>query len=199
MTTRAEPSLARVIFLDRDGVINENRADYVKSWDEFQFIDGAREALARLARSDFKIVITTNQSAIGRRLITREIVDEIHRRMLDEISQTGGRVDRILYCPHRPEDGCRCRKPRPGLLIQARDELGLDLNESYLIGDSTEDVRAGLAVGCTTLLVLTGRGRQALLNLQEVDGAQPIVVENLADAVNTILQREQAIIDRATR
>lgn len=199
MIARADSTLARVIFLDRDGVINQNRADYVKSWDEFQFIDGAREALARLARSDFKIVITTNQSAIGRQLITREVVDDIHRRMLDDISGAGGRVDRILYCPHRPEEGCQCRKPRPGLLIQARDELGLDLNNSYLIGDSTEDIKAGTAVGCTTLLVLTGRGRQAFVDLQELDGPQPIVVENLADAANTILQREQALIDQATR
>lgn len=199
MTTRANPSLARAIFLDRDGVINQNRADYVKSWGEFEFIEGVRGALARLAKSEFKIVITTNQSAVGRQLIMREIVDEIHRRMLDDISRSGGRVDRILYCPHRPEDGCQCRKPRPGLLIQARDELALDLNNSYLIGDSTEDIRAGIAVGCTTLLVLTGRGRQALANLQELDGAQPIIVENLADAVNTILQREREIIDRASR
>lgn len=199
MTPRAlESPVARAIFLDRDGVINENRADYVKSWSEFHFIDGALSALAQLAGSKFKIVITTNQSAIGRQLTTRETVDDIHRRMLHAIVQAGGRVDRILYCPHRPDEGCQCRKPRPGLLLQARQELLLDLTDSYLVGDSVEDMQAGLAVGCTTLLVLTGRGRDAVANLQEL-GQQPIIAENLTDAVNAILHREQVMIEQAAR
>jgi D-glycero-D-manno-heptose 1,7-bisphosphate phosphatase len=174
-------------------VINENRTDYVKSWKEFRFLDRALDALARLAQSDFKVVVTSNQSAIGRRLITRETVEEIHRRMRQQIVDSGGRVDQILYCPHRPQDDCPCRKPRPGLLTQACHNLQIDLAGSYIIGDSLEDIRAGLAVGCSTVLVQTGRGRIAQEQLAELNGHQPTIVEDLADAVEWILSHERAL------
>jgi D-glycero-D-manno-heptose 1,7-bisphosphate phosphatase len=186
------PRRARAVFVDRDGVINENRADHVKSWEEFHFLDRALGALARLAESDFKVVIATNQSAIGRQLVTRETVEEIHRWMLQRIVQAGGRIDLISYCPHHPEDGCPCRKPRPGLLIQASHDLDLDLGGSYLIGDSLRDIRAGFAVGCATILVRTGEGKEAIEHLGELHGRRPIIVEDLAEAVEWLLCREQA-------
>ncbi len=187
------PSRTRAVFIDRDGVINENRADYVKSWSEFRFIDGSLEALARLAATEFHVVIASNQSAIGRGLATQESVEEIHRLMTAEIERAGGRVTQVLYCPHPPEARCACRKPRAGMLLRACSDLGLDLARSYMIGDALSDIRAGAAVGCTTVLVGTGLGAEAQAQLDELDaldGSRPRVVPDLAAAVNWILERE---------
>jgi D-glycero-D-manno-heptose 1,7-bisphosphate phosphatase len=186
----SEKPRAYAIFLDRDGVINENRADYVKSWEEFRFQVGALEALALLASTEFKLVVVSNQSAIGRGLVAREVVEGIHRRMVDQIEQAGGRVDLLLYCPHRPEENCFCRKPQPGLLLQAGEQLGLDLTESYLIGDSSEDLGAGAAVGCTCILVRTGRGGEVVTRLGDGQGNSPVVVDTLPHAVEWILKRD---------
>lgn len=154
--------LERAVFLDRDGVICENRDDYVKSWKEFTFLPRACEAIARLAQSDLHIVIATNQSAINRGLVAKEVVENIHVRMVRAVEAAGGRVDLVTYCPHRPDEECGCRKPGPGMMRAAAEELGLDLEQSYLIGDASSDIRAGQAVGCRCYLVLTGRGRDEL-------------------------------------
>src|SRR6266516_2526702 len=149
-----------IIFLDRDGVINENRADYVKSWSEFRFLPGSREAIASLTKAGHRIVICTNQAGIARGLIPVETVEDIHRRMLAEIAEFGGVIEKVYYCPHGKDENCGCRKPRPGMLLRARDELGLDLSDAVFIGDSITDIRAGLAVGIRTVLVLTGLGAE---------------------------------------
>lgn len=176
------------ILLDRDGVINENRADYVKSWDEFRFLPGAREAIARLTAAGHRIVVCTNQAAIARKLLTIETIEDIHRRMLAEIAETGGRIERVYYCPHGKDEHCPCRKPRPGLLFQARDELGLDLRDAIFIGDSITDMQAALAAGVFPILVLTGLGMGQLRNYpQEVD-IPGCVADNLEHAVTLILQ-----------
>ncbi|HID24181.1 MAG TPA: D-glycero-beta-D-manno-heptose 1,7-bisphosphate 7-phosphatase, partial [Planctomycetaceae bacterium] len=148
------------VFLDRDGVINENRSDYVKGWEEFVFLPGVFEPLRLLAQNHQAIVVVSNQSAVGRGLVSRETVVAIHRRMQAEIQRRGGRVDAIYYCPHHPDAGCDCRKPRPGLLLRAARELSIDLSRSYLIGDAVSDIEAALAVGCTPIFVLTGRGQE---------------------------------------
>jgi D-glycero-D-manno-heptose 1,7-bisphosphate phosphatase len=181
---------ARAVFIDRDGVINENRSDYVKSWDEFKFLDGSLGALARLAQCKLKVVIVSNQSAIGRQRVSREIVEDIHRRMVQQIEQTGGHVDRVLYCPHHPDENCGCRKPRPGLLEQAGRELELDLTRSYLIGDALEDLEAGRTVGCQTLLVRTGRGVESMQYLDRQNESRPVVVDDLKGSVEWIMERE---------
>ena len=179
----------RAVFVDRDGVINQNRSEYVRSWDEFKFLDGSLDAIARLAATDFQVFVVTNQSAIGRSLVRRKIVDEIHERMVAHIEQAGGRVDKVLCCPHRPDENCDCRKPRAGLLLRACQEYHLDLSASYLIGDSLEDLMAASAVGCIAILVLTGRGREALTKLERhMD--RVVVVEDLAAAVAWILDRK---------
>jgi D-glycero-D-manno-heptose 1,7-bisphosphate phosphatase len=159
------------IFLDRDGVINENRADYVKSWQEFRFLPGSKEAIARLTHAGHRIIICTNQACIAHGIISVETVEGIHRRMLAEIAQAGGAIEKVYYCPHGKDENCCCRKPRPGMLLFARDELGIDLNDAILIGDSITDVRAGLAVGISSVLVLTGLGREQLReHSHEADG-----------------------------
>src|SRR2546426_676333 len=150
------------IFLDRDGVINENRSDYVKSWDEFRFLPGSKEAIAQLTGAGHRIIVCTNQAGIARGMISVETVEDIHRRMMAEIAQDGGKIERVYYCPHAKDDNCCCRKPRPGMLLCARNELSIDLSDAILIGDNITDIHAGLAVGVSTILVLTGLGREQL-------------------------------------
>jgi D-glycero-D-manno-heptose 1,7-bisphosphate phosphatase len=180
----------RAIFLDRDGVICRNRFDHVKCWDEFVFLSRAREALARLTYLDLAIVVVTNQAAINRKLVTVEIVDEIHDRMCREIALAGGRIDRVYYCPHRPDEGCACRKPEPGLMLRAASDLGIELQGSYLVGDAWSDVQAGLAVGCVPYFVMTGRaGRQAPEAFRQGSGRFRVVAD-LSEAVTSILRAE---------
>jgi D-glycero-D-manno-heptose 1,7-bisphosphate phosphatase len=175
------------IFIDRDGVINENRADYVKSWQEFRFLAGSREAIAQLTRAGHRIIICTNQAAIARGMIAEETVEDIHRRMMAEIAKTGGNVEKVYYCPHDRDANCECRKPRPGMLLRARDELNIDLHDAVFVGDSMTDVQAGLAAGVRTILVLTGLGIEQYSNhLHEAEGEFHITM-NLKHATELIL------------
>lgn len=171
----------RAIFLDRDGVINKNRADHVKSWAEFEFLPDVFGALRDLATLDLPIIVITNQGAIGRELTTHEAVDDIHARMLIAVQEQGGRIDDVLYCPHKPEDRCDCRKPQPGLLKQAAERWHLDLSQCFLVGDAETDIQAGQWVGCRSLLVLTGRGHAHHAEMFGVPTAQ-----NLAMAAKLI-------------
>jgi D-glycero-D-manno-heptose 1,7-bisphosphate phosphatase len=150
------------IFLDRDGVINENRSDYVKSWNEFCFLPGSKEAIAMLTRAGHRLVVCTNQAGIARGILPRETVEEIHRRMVAEIAEVGGSIERVYYCPHGKDENCFCRKPQPGMLLRARDELGLEMHDALFIGDSISDIRAALAAGVHPMLVLTGLGMEHL-------------------------------------
>ena len=153
----------RTIFLDRDGVINRNPPDwgYVRTWEEFDFIPNALNAIRDLTESGYRIVVITNQAGIGRRLFSEENLRDIHSRMVAEIAEAGGRIDAIYYCPHHPETGCECRKPKPGMLTRAGDEHCIELSGAYLIGDSTTDIEAGQRAGATTFLVLTGHGTKS--------------------------------------
>jgi D-glycero-D-manno-heptose 1,7-bisphosphate phosphatase len=154
----------RAVFIDRDGVICRNRKDYVKSWDEFEFLPGAIKALRWLARTDLRVIVVTNQSAINRQLVPAATVEAIHAQMVHQVTVGGGRIDRVLYCPHRPDEHCTCRKPQPGMLLKAAEEMGIDLDRSFLIGDAESDIQAGRAAGCARrYLVLTGRGRRQYL------------------------------------
>lgn len=147
------------IFLDRDGVIIENRENYVRSCDDVVLIPAALAALRNAYDSVFKIILVTNQSVIGRGLITMEQADEINHYVKAQVTNSGGRLDGIFMCPHTPLDNCNCRKPRPGLLLQAAERLNLDLKCSYMIGDALSDIMAGRAAGVwESILVRTGRG-----------------------------------------
>jgi histidinol-phosphate phosphatase family protein len=179
----------RAIFLDRDGVISLNRHDYVKSWEEFSFLPGAIESLRLLAQHDCPVIVVTNQSAIGRGLVSPEIVDQINRRMQDEIHLRGGRLDAVYTCPHRPDENCACRKPRPGLLHQAARQYQVDLERSYLIGDAISDIEAGLAAGCQPILVLTGRGLEHRSLLEQKGHRDIPVMLNISEAVQWIIKQ----------
>ena len=154
------------IFLDRDGVIIENRAGYVRTWDDVDVFPQALVGLARLRSTPYQVVVVSNQAGIGKGLIAPQTADEINRRLMECVAAAGGRLDGVYICPHHPDDGCKCRKPRPGLLLQAADDLQIDLGRSILIGDALTDLQAGLAAGVRRLcLVRTGRGahQEALL------------------------------------
>ena len=159
------------IFLDRDGVINENLPDHVRSWHAFRFLPGALTALRSLTALRVPLFVVTNQAAIARHLVTQECIEDIHQRMHAHIRQAGGEITEILYCPHDASAGCLCRKPAPGMLLAAATRFNLDLRRSVLIGDALTDVIAGQRAGCSTILVQTGRGHEALRALQA--GAAP--------------------------
>ena len=178
------------IFLDRDGVINANRPDYVKSWAEFAFLPGSLTALVELGHLGWPVVVISNQSAIGRGLLSADSAAAINDCLLAEVRATGGRIDGVYVCPHRPDEGCACRKPQPGLLLQAAEELGLDLARSYLIGDAESDILAALRVGAQPLLVLTGRGQAQCQRMSSLEGMFTIV-EDLHAAVTWISSREK--------
>jgi D-glycero-D-manno-heptose 1,7-bisphosphate phosphatase len=178
------------IFLDRDGVINRNRADHVKTWSEFEFLPGALNALQLLAQLQRPIVVVSNQAAIGRGLATRESVEEIHQQMRRMVARSGGRIDSVLYCPHRPEEACGCRKPEPGLLLYAAQKFNIDLQRSVLVGDAVSDLKAAVAVGCKPILVKSGRGQEQLVMALQMGMPVFHVADDLLAAATWILETE---------
>lgn len=189
----------RAIFLDRDGVICENRSDHVKSWQEFRFLPGVKESVAALSRLGLPIIVVTNQAAIGRGMVSTSVVEDIHQRMVAELATHGGRIDRVVYCPHHPKDNCNCRKPEPGMLWQVAEEMGIDLTCSYLVGDAAADLIAGQRAGCQTFLVLTGRGFQQLLPALRSVRDHFTITRNLMKATTKILEAELSIVDENDR
>ena len=178
--------MSRAIFLDRDGVINANRPDYVKNLDEFVLLPNTLQALRLLVRLPLLVVVVTNQSAVGRGLMCDREVEAIHDHLIDVVVRSGGRIDDVLYCPHRPEEGCSCRKPRPGLLLQAADKYGIDLTRSYMVGDAVTDVEAALVVGVRPVLVLTGRGQDQVQQLRNQRYRHVPVMKDLLAAARLI-------------
>jgi len=160
----AEPSKPAVI-IDRDGVINRNLDQGVRSWEEFDFLPGALEGLATLKRHGHRVVVVTNQANLARGLLTPAQLENIHRRMLEAVAEADAAIEAIYVCQHHPDDGCECRKPAPGLLLRASQELGFDLSNSYFIGDHHSDVEAAHAAGAKAVLALSGR--------QPAVGAEP--------------------------
>jgi len=180
----------RAIFLDRDGVICENRSNHVKSWLEFRFLPEVKNSLLALSQLGLPIIVVTNQAVVGRGVVPVNVIDDIHQRMIAEVTAYGGRIDRVIYCPHRPEDNCHCRKPKPGMLLQVARESNIDLPQSYFIGDAVTDLMAARQVGCRAFLVLTGRGFQQLEPALKAINGQFSVARNLMEAATHILQAE---------
>ena len=175
------------IFLDRDGVIIENRPTYVRSWADVAFYPQALDALGKISSSPYKIVVVTNQSAVGRGLITLETAMQINHQVVETIVGQGGRIDGIFMCPHAPEDGCDCRKPQPGLFFQAAQALALDLQRSSLVGDAYSDLLAGQAANLhQTAIVRTGRGEAQLLLPKPAGLKTFLTFDSLADALNDL-------------
>lgn len=164
--------------MDRDGVINKDRSDYVKNWEEFEFLPGSLDALRLLTLNGYQIVLVTNQSIVNRRMITESELLEIHTKMISVIRDHGSSIEAIYYCPHVPEDGCRCRKPEPGLILQAQADYALDLSKTCMIGDSFKDVSCARRAGCgSVILVRTGHGEEA----ERLCQASEIKADHVAD------------------
>ena len=147
--------------LDRDGVINFDSSEYIKTPDEWIPIPDSIEAIALLNEAGHRVVIATNQAGIGRGLFTNETLQKIHEKMCNAVEAAGGKIDRVYFCPHRPDDFCDCRKPKPGLLHQIQHDFKIESNEMIFIGDSVRDFEAAIAARCPFALVRTGNGREA--------------------------------------
>jgi D-glycero-D-manno-heptose 1,7-bisphosphate phosphatase len=184
----------KLIILDRDGTINEDRDDYVKSPAEWVPIAGSLEAIARLNHAGWHTVIATNQAGLARGLFDMATLNAIHARMNRELAAFGGRIDAVFFCPHKPDDGCSCRKPLPGLLTTIGERYGVDLRETYMIGDSLRDLRAGVAVGCAPHLVRTGKGARLddkALGALAAEIPHAVVHADLAAFAQQLVQRER--------
>ena len=178
------------MFLDRDGVINRDSADYIKRWEDFSFLPGSITAIALLAGQGLGIMIITNQSIIGRGWVPPSGLEDIHRRMVSAIEAKGGRIDAIYFCPHHPDDGCDCRKPEPGLILKAGEEHALDLTRSVMVGDSAKDIECARRAGCgAAVLVKTGNYDSAVEILAERNISPDFVADDLRDAAAWILDR----------
>lgn len=166
--------LTPALFLDRDGVIIENQANYVRSWADVAFYPQALSALARIRFCPYKIIIVTNQSAVGRGLMTLETAVSLNQRIIEVVRKFHGRIDDAYICPDAPQSQSTCRKPKPGMLLKAAEEHNLDLSQSIMIGDALTDVKAGRAAGVRqSVLLLSGRG-QAQAALPEAAELAPI-------------------------
>jgi D-glycero-D-manno-heptose 1,7-bisphosphate phosphatase len=150
----------KLVILDRDGTINQDSDEYVKSADEWVPLPGALEAIARLNHAGWHVVVASNQSGLGRGLFDVAALNAMHTKMHKLLAAAGGRVDAVFYCPHSPEESCGCRKPLPGLYEQIGERYGMDLQGVHTVGDSLRDLQAGAAVGCATHLVYTGKGEK---------------------------------------
>ena len=176
---------AKLIILDRDGVINYDREQFIKSPDEWRPIPGSLEAIARLNHAGFRVVVATNQSGLGRRLLDTATLISIHEKLHKALSQVGGRIDAVFFCPHTADASCDCRKPKPGMLIDIGRRFGVELTGVPCIGDSLRDLQAAEACGAQPILVLTGKGEKTLR-----DGIFPkntIIFPDLAFAVTALL------------
>jgi D-glycero-D-manno-heptose 1,7-bisphosphate phosphatase len=184
-----------LIILDRDGTINEDRDDFVKSAEEWLPIPGSLEAIARLNQAGWQTVIATNQSGLGRGLFDMAALNAIHTKMNAALARVGGRIGAVFFCPHAPEDQCSCRKPLPGLYQQIGERFGVALDTVPVVGDSVRDLEAALAAGCPAHLVRTGKGAamteaQIARLMETVPGTQ--VHADLAAFAESIIQSERS-------
>jgi len=179
----------KLVILDRDGVINYDSDEYIKSPDEWHPIAGSLEAIARLNQADYRVIVVTNQSGVARGLFDLNTLHEIHAKMHRLLAEVGASVEAVFFCPHVNENECNCRKPRPGMFHQIANRLGISLTNVPAIGDSLRDLQAAIAAGAKPILVLTGKGRRTLQDLAEF-GDVP-VYDDLAAAVDAILSQKE--------
>ncbi len=175
----------RWIILDRDGVINQDSDNFVKSVDEFIFIPGSVEAIAKLCQAGFKVAIATNQSGIARGYYTVDTLHAMHKKLANALAKHSTEISAIAFCPHGPNDACSCRKPLPGMYQTLAAENGFALNDVPVIGDSLRDLQAAQQVNAQPILVRTGKGQRTLAKGEGLEGIP--VYDNLAAAVDGLL------------
>ena len=187
--------IPKLIILGRDGILNEFREDHIKAPEEWVAVPGALEAVSRLNHAGWHVVVATNQSGIGRGMIDMAAVNAVHAHMMRSLQGFGGRIDAVFFCPHTPEDGCDCRKPRPGLMHDIAKRYGIALKQVPMVADTLRDLQAAAAAGCEPHLVLSGRA--AGLGPDEVQGILDQVPgsrvhDNLAAFAEHLLARHAA-------
>lgn len=183
--------LKKVVFLDRDGTINQDAADYIKSGSAFKFLPRSLEALRDLTVAGYALIVITNQSAISRKLISPQELENIHLKMKVAVKSRGGKISDIFFCPHLPEDGCDCRKPLPGLIYRAQKIHDIDLSTAIMIGDSARDIECAQKAGCgCSILVRTGNGREAERILAEKDLHPDCVTQDLFAAARWLISSQ---------
>jgi D-glycero-D-manno-heptose 1,7-bisphosphate phosphatase len=183
--------MKRASFLDRDGVINRiaREGEYVTRWEEMQILPGVAEAIVRLNRADFRVIVVSNQRCVAKGLITISDLEILHETMCRTLATAKATVDAVYYCPHEKEPACGCRKPAPGMLFDAARTHDIDLYTSWMIGDSQADITAGRSAGCKTALVSE--------NITDTKEEPEIVGVSLLDAVQQILQRDEVLSDHS--
>lgn len=172
----------KAVFLDRDGVINRKaptEKDYVTRWEEMEILPGVANAIVRLNRAGFLVIVVTNQRAVAKGLITTAQLESIHHRMCQHLAREGARIVAVYYCPHELEPPCACRKPQTGMLLQAARTHNIDLASSWMVGDSAMDVEAGKRAGCRTVRVVSVA--------KSTDGNADVVAPSLIAAIPKIL------------
>ncbi len=181
--------MTKLVILDRDGVINLDSDAFVKNADEWIPIENSIKAIARLSRAGYLIAVATNQSGLGRGHFNQNDLDAMHDKMTQLVEAEGGSFATIKYCPHKPDEGCECRKPLPGLIDQIMEELSIsDLSGCFMVGDSLRDLQAGEARGCKAVLVKTGKGEKTLATNEGLENA--LVFDELADFIDWLLETE---------
>jgi D-glycero-D-manno-heptose 1,7-bisphosphate phosphatase len=189
----------KLVILDRDGTINADRSDYVKSADEWVALPGALEAIARLNHDGWHVAIATNQSGLGRGLFDMAAFNAMHQKLNQQLAKHGGRVDAVFFCPHAPDEACTCRKPLPGMIEEAVERYGATPSQVPVVGDSLRDLQAGQAIGCPTHLVRSGKAAEldeaALATLlDQVPGT--VVHADLTAFVDHLLQEGNGVATR---
>ena len=182
--------MRRAAFLDRDGIINRKarEGEYVTRWEDMEILPGVAEAIALLNQAGFCVIVVSNQRCVARELITTGELDALHQRMCQALVSAGAKIDAIYYCPHENRPACRCRKPQPGLLLDAARAYNIDLAASWMIGDSKADMEAGRSAGCKTAL---------MAGSDESSKPEPdMILVSLLDGVQQILRREEVLADK---
>lgn len=178
----------KLVILDRDGVINEDRDDFVKNTIEWVPIPHSLEAIANLTQSGWRVVVATNQSGIGRGLFDMHALNAMHEKMYRLVGQAGGRIDAVVVCPHRPDDHCECRKPLPGMILEIAERFNARLEGLPMIGDSLRDLQAIHAAGGQPILVRTGKGTVTLEKGDLPEGT--LLFDDLFDAANHLINSD---------
>ena len=189
-------SLKWAVFLDRDGVINQE-VNHLSHPDQLSIIPGAINAISSLNQQSIPVIVITNQAGVARGYFTEDDISKVHLALQNILKQENAFIDKFYYCPHHPEFGneiykisCQCRKPESGMLRQASQDLGLILERSYLIGDKSSDIQAGYNVGCKTALVMTGHGMKEITNYSNSFASPHFVAPSIVEAVRWILEQE---------
>lgn len=184
----------KLLILDRDGVINQDSDDFIKSPGEWIAIPGSLEAIARLCREDYRVVIITNQSGVSRGYLSINMLNRIHQKMLDELNHLGGEISAIFFCPHGELDNCACRKPLPGMFHELVERTKCNLKEVYAVGDSMRDLQSALVAGAKPVLVCTGKGMLTKSKIEAGEGGETLIdtpiYSDLGSFVDSLLRSE---------